>query len=222
MTPVKQIARTARPSSGWFGPFGALLLLGIGLAAGCGHRDTITVHSGVPRTRPDLGSLEEVLGPGDQAIVAPTFVAPEGWQAGESSAMVPVRFRLPGQAPPAGPELKITRLAASAGDWAMNVQRWAGQVGAAPLTAEEIAARTSSVSVDNHAGQSIRIDGPAPEGSHQTQATGEGTTSEPNSILAAMIVVGEDAWFVTLAGSRSVVDQHTETFDRFLDSIKFP
>lgn len=131
-----------------------------------------------------------------------TFDAPDGWEEGKSSGMVPVR--LSKQKDDDRVEITIVKLFAATNDWESNVQRWAGQV-QMEMTPEEMEEATETVTLDGTEGQLIRLF----------------SKSNPTAIIGGMVKRDQTAWFLKLSGTKTLVEQESDTFLKLIESIKF-
>ena len=132
---------------------------------------------------------------------------PEGWKAAESRAMFSV-LSLERTVDGKRATITVTPLT-SASSWESNVERWIGQVQAAPMSSEAIQTATTMVTVDGI--ESERIDLRSVEPS-----------STPQRLIAVRVVMGETAWFIRMAGDPAVVEGELAAFDRFLSSLDLP
>jgi hypothetical protein len=134
----------------------------------------------------------------------PTFTIPAGWQQQSSSAISPVKLSKGTEEN--SPRITVTQLLAEANEWLPNARRWAEQV-AMDDDLETIQAQTSSVKVDNHPGQKIRLI-PVDE-------------SKPLGLIGVMVVREELAWFFKLIGEREQIVASEKEFEQFLESFRF-
>jgi hypothetical protein len=146
-----------------------------------------------PQTRPANAGLK--------------FDAPEGWKAGKTSGMVPVRFAKTADGKQA--QITIVQMPAAANEWAPNAKRWAGEVGLSKLTEEELNSRTSDVTVDGITGQLLDL-------------TQKDVDEAEKATIAGMVKRDGVAWFLKLTGDQSVVAESKEAFTKFVESLKFP
>lgn len=130
-----------------------------------------------------------------------TFDLPEGWEKGVSNSMV--RVRLSKSIEKQQAVITVVRMPADINNWKDNVQRWAGQV-EVTLTEDEIKSQSEAISVDGQPGQLIRLLG----------------TDQTLGIVAALVKQGDDAWFLKISGDRDLVNDETDSFLSFCQSLK--
>jgi hypothetical protein len=129
---------------------------------------------------------------------------PQGWRRGPDKAMREVTF-LAGEHGEV--ECYVTRLAGEGGGIASNLDRWRGQLGQPPLTAEELAALPRFPMLGSEA-VSIEI----------TRAAGQ--VDGPQMLLGAVCMLPGQSLFVKLLGPRAAVEAQREPFLQFCRSIE--
>jgi hypothetical protein len=88
-----------------------------------------------------------------------------------------------------------------------QAQRWAGQVGLT-MSADEVKAASNPLKISGADGASFELLGPEGE-------------AKPSGILAAMVNQGDQVWFFKMTGDRKLVEGQRESFNKFIESIKF-
>jgi hypothetical protein len=132
-----------------------------------------------------------------------SWKVPEGWRQAPAKSMRIATFSV--GAPDAAPgEVSVIKLAGSGGGDLPNVNRWRGQIGLPPITAEDLAAAV--VSVESPAGAIALID----------CVGGEKRT------LAGWLRHDGSSWFFKLTGPAAVVEAEQARFNSFLTSLDFP
>jgi hypothetical protein len=94
-------------------------------------------------------------------------------------------------------------------DPAAQARRWAGEVGLADKSDEELKQTETAVTIDGVEGQQFNLLGP-------DNADG------PRGTLAAMVRRGDQMWFFKMTGDRTLVESQREAFAAFLKSVDFP
>ncbi len=206
-----------------------LLLL---LAAGC-HRDEVKVYQtakdqdqpqtqaappqptdsptpALPPGHPDISSLPG-LAPGAMPGTGSaqlTWKKPDGWAELAPGQMRVGSFKVTG---PGGKtaDVSIIPLGGIAGGAAANVNRWRGQVGLEPVSADEIKQAAQSVEVAGQPADMYELSGKNPG------------TGEPAGILAAIAQRGDTAWFFKMTGDPGLIANQKPAFVEFLKSVKF-
>jgi hypothetical protein len=184
-------------------------LLLAALVAGCGRGD-VQVHQVAKEPSPNEAMAVSSGQPGIlSAPVKPTWTLPKGWQEVPPSEMRVASFRVAG---PDGKsaDVSVIPLQGMAGSDLDNVNRWRGQVGAAPLKSDELPALAQSVEIGSQKAQMFEQAGQVPG------------SDEKSRILAAILRRDGMAWFFKMSGDDSFVAQQKPVFVEFLKSFSFP
>jgi hypothetical protein len=104
--------------------------------------------------------------------------------------------------------VSVTPMSGPGGDLAGNVDRWRRQLSLAPLSGDDLATATPVYKIDGREGRMVRFAGKNPAG-------------EPAAITAAMLKDGDKTWIFRMSGAPEAVEKQSETFEKFLSSIKF-
>jgi hypothetical protein len=107
-------------------------------------------------------------------------------------------------------DVSIVPLQGMAGSDLDNVNRWRGQVGAAPIKAEDLPALAQAIEVGGQKAQMFEQAGQVPG------------SDEKARILAAVLRRDGTAWFFKMSGEDSFVAQQKAVFVGFLKSFSFP
>lgn len=95
----------------------------------------------------------------------------------------------------------ITR---AAGQLQANINRWAGQVGRAPLSAREMQELVTTVPVGTETGRFIVLEGPE------------------QTILGIIVQQSAVSWFIKLRGEKAIAENEKENFLAFAASLQLP
>ncbi len=133
------------------------------------------------------------------------YEVPEGWSEGSTSSIVHVR--LVKKIESAEVQITIIEMPADANEWEPNVARWANQVGMENLSAEQLADRVSEITIDGIKGKSVDL------------VSLE--SDSPTGTIAGMVKRDGSAWFLKLSGEKRQVEANRETYQKFLDSLRF-
>ena len=136
--------------------------------------------------------------PGTAPTGPPTYDVPEGW-----NETAPRAFQLALFTIGSGADASEASISKAGGAMDMNVNRWRGQVGLTPLAGDELTESLETTEVDGQPAIRAQI-----EGSEQT-------------ILAVIVPDGPSNWFFKLIGPTELVQQESERFDTFVQSIQF-
>lgn len=136
------------------------------------------------------------------------YDVPEGWSEGEKSMMrdINLSFGENGEG-----ECYVARLPGAGGGLSANVNRWRGQMGAEPLTDEQIAALPQK-SLFGQPATYLEVDG---------DFTGMGAQEAKSDYRLLGLILSSDAGavFVKMTGPRTLVEANTEKFNQFVGSI---
>ncbi len=84
-----------------------------------------------------------------------------------------------------------------------NINRWRGEIGLEPTTAEQLVKETKSITLGGENSVYIELMG------------------EKESTLAAMSVLGDQVWFFKLRGTKEAVETDRESFKKWLSTVQF-
>jgi hypothetical protein len=192
------------------------------LVAGCG-RDGVKVYETAkdqpppPQNAPALppGHPDVSPAPGMTPAAMPGFGAPqltwktpEGWTQLEPGQMRVGSFKVTGAGGKSA-DISIIPLGGVAGGDAANVNRWRGQIGLEPASADEIKQLAQNVEIAGQPGELYEITGKNPG------------TGEPAGILAAIAQRGGTSWFFKMTGDPGIIAGQKPAFVEFLKSVKF-
>jgi hypothetical protein len=194
----------------------ATLLLGA-----CGGEKVTTYK--VPKEKDPEPSAAAAAGAGTQAEPAPgasmadtsvptaagadlVWEAPPAWKAKPATAMRKGSYGVPGDGGEA--ELSVTAFPGDVGGELANVNRWRGQVGLAPLRAEELDSAVSRLEAN---GLSFTIVELFPQGDPGAKA-----------IVGAIVPFGGSTWFFKLMGPGAPVKASKPAFMEFLHTVRAP
>jgi uncharacterized protein YkwD len=132
------------------------------------------------------------------------FTAPAEWQSAPVGPFARLTYRV-AQDGQAG-EITVSSLSAAANDLLANVNRWRGQVQLPPLSPADLSSQVRAIELGSAQGSYVELDG-------------SGTSGQ--SILGAIAVHGESAWFFKFKGPAPLVARERERFERFMKSVRF-
>lgn len=153
------------------------------------------------------GTMQALPGMAEQSAQfdTPTWTAPEHWEAQPLGNMRKGSWMINRDGESA--ELSVLVFPGDVGGDLANVNRWAGQIGATPLTPETLAAmqQAGTVSVDNHDGFLVTLDGP----------TGK-------SIAGVILPYHGATWFFKMQGDTALVNDEAAALGQFMSTVRFP
>ena len=154
-----------------------------------------------------LRVAEDVTEEGENAGTGQlTYSAPEGWTDEGARGMRVVDLAIDGA------DLSVIPLELDGGGALDNVNRWRGQLGLGPTTAEGIEAMER---VPVLGAQAYLFD---ETGSYQGMLAGDSIPAA--RMLGALVIGAERSYFIKFVGPEEVVDREEDTFRVFLDSLE--
>jgi hypothetical protein len=137
-----------------------------------------------------------------------TWALPAGWKELAADQMRVGNFEIKGAE---GEEARVTiiPLAGIAGGDLGNVNRWRGQIGLGPITAEDLKKQEEKVEIAGMPAPLYDLAGNSPE------------IKERMHILASMVLKDGTSWFFKMMGHDKLVQQQKGAFVQFLKSVQF-
>ena len=136
------------------------------------------------------------------------YEAPEGWQEEAAGGFRKASFKVKD-----GDEvldISVSDLAAQAGELLPNINRWRQQVKLPEVTQEELEKQLQPIQFGGKVdGQMVELVGEAQDGSGK------------ETILGAIAVHGDKAWFVKARGTADLAEREKQKFEQFVRSIQF-
>lgn len=142
----------------------------------------------------------------DSGPAAVKYDTPEGWQPGKVGGMRKAAFTV--SEGDRSAEITVIDLAGEAGERLPNVNRWRGQVGLEPISAEELAKSMQQVEMGSLKGDYVELVGPT-------------SAEKPQAILGVIVDHGGKAWFLKLQGHSDVALAQKAKFESFVKSVRF-
>lgn len=137
------------------------------------------------------------------------YETPADWKPGPPNSMRKASFVVNAAGGSADAGLFVFQNFSDMASPSANGRRWAGAVGLANISDDEIKAAQSDVDFGGLQGH--RFEFYSPEGA-----------PKPQGIIAALAVQGEQVWSIKLIGDRAVVESQRDAIDEFLASLKLP
>jgi hypothetical protein len=175
-----------------------------------GHPPIDGARPGLPGGHPPLTAD---TAPASKFAAPLTYHAPDTWHELPAGGMRKASFGIGDQQQSA--LVTVIDFPAAAGpmmaDPLANVNRWRGEVGLPPTTAEELANVTEPIEID---GQKATFVDAVPDASKQTESKADRGT------LAAMLNTGDTVWFFKMTGDRDLIANERDRFKDFLKSVR--
>lgn len=145
----------------------------------------------------------------DAALAQPQLIwtLPDGWQEVTPGQMRLASFMVAGQGGKKA-DVSIVTLGGMAGGELGNVNRWRGQVGLAPVAADEVSKLAEKVTA---AGSETKL----------FDLAGTAASGDKVRILVVALERGDASWFFKMTGDDELVAVQKPVFLAFLQSLKF-
>lgn len=156
-----------------------------------------------------MGGMGLGTPPAQAPAAGPSSIAaqpPEDWRTGRVGGMRKAAYEYSEE--DKSIEITVIDLAAEAGERLANVNRWRGQVGLAPVTAEELAASMKTLELGPVKGDYVEL-------------IGDNKAERPQTILGVIVDHGDKAWFIKLQGDSALALSQKANFEAFAKSVRF-
>ena len=168
--------------------------------------------SQLPPSHPPISGMGMDMGgttaSSTEAGPKPTWTVPAGWEEGQLAQFLVARYVIKGGGD-ASATVNVSQLAGDGGGLGANVNRWRGQLGQAPISADEVAKLPT---IDAAGSKAVVVD-----------FTGTDPSSgKPAQLVGVVLPLNGDSWFYKLMGDESVVAAQKEAFLKFVQSAKYP
>ena len=130
------------------------------------------------------------------------FTTPKGWGPGKVSSMRKASLAVADGDMSA--DISVFAFPADANDLLSNVNRWRGQVGLDPVSAEDLQKSAKTIEVGGEKGEYVELVG----------------TKE--TILGVMVKKGSSAWFFKLQAPTAMAGREKGRFEEFVKSSRLP
>ena len=171
-----------------------------------GHPDISGQKPALPAGHPNMEMSAQQLPPGTAASDAtnPHWAVPKDWQPGKPSSMRRASFIVKGTDNQVA-EIAVSVFPGDVGGLLANVNRWRGQIGLEPTTAEKLADLVQKLDANGIAATVVDL---------ANAATGK-------RMLVATIPHGGNSWFLKMTGDKPVAEAQQAAFLEFVKSVKF-
>jgi hypothetical protein len=171
-----------------------------------GHPPVAVAGDQRPAATPPAAAASEAADPSRAGF---QYTAPEGWTPGRLSSMRRAAFNVADGDRTA--EVTVMPFPANPAmtDPIAQAKRWAGEVGLADSSEDDLKKAETEVIIDGVDGQQFSLFGP-------------GKGAGPLGTIAAMVRRGDQVWFFKMTGERTLVESQRVAFEAFLKSVDFP
>lgn len=137
-----------------------------------------------------------------------SWTAPADWKSLPPSQFLVAKYAIDSDA--GGAEVNVSLLDREGGGVLMNVNRWRGQLGLAPLDESNLPAATTTL--DTPGGKAVLVD---------LSGTDKKSGRAHTRLLGVILPQSGRTWFYKLMGDEQVVAQQKDAFIKFVQSAKY-
>ncbi len=135
------------------------------------------------------------------------YQTPDGWELGRYGGMRKIAFVMGDAEGDGKAELTVTTLGTAGSAVLPNVNRWRGQLGLPPTDEEGLAESLSEIQVGDETATLVQL---VAESAAPKQA-----------MMVALLPRGPVTWFFKLMGDAQTVESQKDSFEAFVNSVKF-
>jgi hypothetical protein len=138
----------------------------------------------------------------------PNWQIPAGWQEVSGGQFLIAKFMLTGY----GGATAAVNVSSSAGDGgglAANFNRWRGQLGLAPLSADDLSKSVTTVAATSGVASLVDMSGT------------DARTGQPARLVGVIVSQTDRTWFYKLMGDAKVVESQKDAFTQFVQGVKY-
>jgi hypothetical protein len=146
--------------------------------------------------------------PSADAASQPAWTVPADWKPGQLEEFLVAKFIIQGGGN-ATAAVNVSQLAGDGGGLLPNVNRWRGQLGQPPVSADDIA-KLPTIDTAGAKATVVDISGTDP------------SSSQPERLVGVVLPLNGGTWFYKLMGDANVVAQQKDAFIKFVQSAKYP
>lgn len=168
-----------------------------------------TMAGGDPHAGMSMGGAGMGGGSGAPGQALPAWELPSGWQQQPTPQMLLAKFLAKGEADSTA-EITVSSLAGTGGGLLMNINRWRGQLGLAPISEGDLSKAHSLMQVLGKNATLVELSG-------TDQKSGN-----PANLVVVIVPHAGQSWFFKMMGDVKTFDSHKPAFLKFVQSIRFP
>lgn len=132
---------------------------------------------------------------------------PEGWKEIVNPPMLLAKYVI--QNGDARADVNISMLGGTGGGALMNVNRWRGQLGLAPMSEEDWSKQVQAIDVASGKGMLVDMTGT------------DAKTGKKSRLIGVIAPQADQTWFYKLMGDEHIVEQQKDAFTKFIQTAKF-
>lgn len=163
--------------------------------------------SALPSGHPDISATSPPAGvPAREG--QPKWLPPKGWKEVPGGQFLVAKFIVTGK-DNAQAAVNVSRSVGDGGGLAGNVNRWRGQLGLTPLSADGLAAAVTPVKIAGGEASFIEMTGT------------DARSGQPAKLIGAVVPQAGQTWFYKLMGDPAVVESQQDAYKQFVQTVKY-
>ncbi len=167
----------------------------------------------LPPGHPDISGANMNMfanAPANSNQPKPKWDVPSDWHEVASGPFLVAKYQL-GPQGASGAEVNVAMSGGNGGGLVPNVNRWRGQLGLGPLSAEEANKLVSNLDVGGD-GKAVQV-----------EMTGaDPKTGQKADMVAVIVSRAGETWFYKLMGNERLVEQERPAFTKFVKTATYP
>lgn len=138
----------------------------------------------------------------------PKWQLPAGWKEVPGGEFLEAKFLVSG-ADNAKAAVNVSRSAGDGGGLAGNVNRWRGQLGLTPFSADELTKALQPLKLSDGEASLVEMSGK------------DARSGQPAKLIGAIVPQAGQTWFYKLMGDAKAVESQQEAFKQFVQNVKY-
>jgi len=138
----------------------------------------------------------------------PSWQVPAGWHEVPAGQFLVAKFTLAGDGG-ATAAVNVSTSANDGGGLAANINRWRGQLGLTPWSADDLAKSVTTIAVTSGASWLVDMSGT------------DARTGQPTRLVGVVVSQSDRTWFYKLMGDAKVVESQKDAFTQFVQGVKY-
>jgi hypothetical protein len=181
----------------------AMVILPVGLAAGCGQAEGIRQYR-VPK--PEVVYSQNHVDRSSDNVPTVQYALPRGWseQPSEMFSQLTLGLEQDGRSA----QITVSQLQGDGGGVLPNINRWYQQAGMPEITAADLKTQTETLVVDGVSGTYV-------------EACGTSDADGGKAVVGWIGLQDAGSWFVKISGDATLVREQREAFRNFLRTLRF-
>ncbi len=138
----------------------------------------------------------------------PNSTVPAGWKKLPPTEFLLAKYAIQGDGD-AKAEVNVSSLAGQGGGVLMNINRWRGQLGLAPVSESDLSKEVGTFTAGGEQGTLVDL-------------SGKDKSGKPARLVGVIVPEATQTWFYKLMGDEKIVEQQKQAFIQFIQAAKHP